>query len=120
MSDVIGWMHALCESGDMNPQSFPRLLVANVLRDHLKPPIGPRPGTAWARERARREANWGLCLPVAVQPAVVEAAEDDGNPGPGICEECGGVGFHYAACGSSEAESRSKYIEGKYANLIQH
>lgn len=60
MGSVLNWLHTLVESSEVSDESLPRLLVANVLRDHRPAPRGPRPGSSWERERAEREIEWGL------------------------------------------------------------
>lgn len=70
-AEILGWLHALIEA-NLPADRLPRVLVANILRDHR--PAPPAPPERWA-ERARREAVWGLA------PTSMEISDEEEGQG---------------------------------------
>jgi hypothetical protein len=74
-ADILGWLHALVEA-QVPPDRLPRVLIANLLRDHRPAPPAPPERRA---ERARREADWGLPMSTEIPGAAESAGQGDAD-----------------------------------------
>lgn len=74
-ADILGWLHALIEA-HLPADRLPRVLVANILRDHRPAPSCPPERRA---ERAQREAAWGLSMSTEISGSADGQGDADFN-----------------------------------------